>query len=339
MQMELDGSNSRTKESYNDPYSGTSSATVLTSVPKKRCYGNKCRLLQAKGIILRLMLCATGRNMCSGYLSKSTKLRRLDPLENEIMILKVDNSRLAPLLQFRMDYTSIKTFRQLLSCLPTFSNKRRDDHSFGAARYLANALGIKVYASLHTSVIDSPMTVTEMKQVWRKATFFCRCVDNNTISTFENRSFCNSCTYLVPIANSTHNPACRFASIVFQNPFAKCLQTLLNTWIPAFYDSEYESSCNEDTCDEAQIQTNYAMIDTPQTVRQEVLVLLRKKSINDSLDMIRSSSSAAQNRNVLSALVLLQKALFGDSNKLEGMNDDSSRKSKGKCILMKCDNH
>jgi hypothetical protein len=175
------------------------------------------------------------------------------------------------------------------------------------------------------------MMVTEMKQAWRKATFFCRCVDNNTISTFENRSFCNSCTYLVPIANSTHNfrcpgcnvnesweqiglpcPACRFASIVFQNPFAKRLQTLLNTWIPAFYDSEYESGCNEDTCDEAQIRTNYAMIDTPQTVRQEVLVLLRKKSINDSLDMFRSSSSAAQKRNVLSALVLLQKALFRD---------------------------
>lgn len=106
--------------------------------------------------------------------------------------------------------------------------------------------------------------------------------------------------------------ACQFASIVFKNPFAKHLQTLLNTWIPTFYDSEYENSCDEDTCDVTQMQTNYAMIDTPQTVRQEVLVLLRKKSINDSLDMFRSSSSAAQKRNVLSALVLLQKALFRD---------------------------
>jgi hypothetical protein len=68
-------------------------------------------------------------------------------------------------------------------------------------------------------------------------------------------------------------------------------------------------------------QTNYAMIDTPHTVKQEKLLSLRKKSINESLDRIRSNSSAAQNGNVFSELVLLQKDLFGDSHEFEEAND------------------
>jgi hypothetical protein len=145
--IELESSNSMIIESYKDPYSETSSTAVCTVVPKKRCYAKKCHLLQAKGIIQWPMLCVTGRNVCSGCISESTKLRRLDQLENEIMILMVENSSLAPLLQFRTEYTSIKTFWKILSCLPTlFNNKRRNDHIFGAARYLANTQGIKVYA-------------------------------------------------------------------------------------------------------------------------------------------------------------------------------------------------
>lgn len=140
------------------------------------------------------MSCVIGCNMCSGCINKSIKLRILDQLENEIMILDVNNNTLAPLLKFRMECTSIKAFQQMLSCLPTFGNKKRDDHIFGAARYLANTLGIKVYALPHISIIDSPMTITEAKQVWRKAMFLCKCAEHNDISAFEHRSFCYSCT-------------------------------------------------------------------------------------------------------------------------------------------------
>jgi hypothetical protein len=46
--------------------------------------------------------------------------------------------------------------------------------------------------------------------------------------------------------------------------------------------------------------------------------------------MIRSNSSAAQNKNVFNDLIFLQKNLFGNSSKQEAILDDMSEKCKNK---------
>ena len=81
-------------------------------------------------------------------------------------------------------------------------------HAEPYAQYLTNTLGIQVHVLAHANTIDSPLTATETKQAWRKATFLCRCTENSTISTFHHRSFCNSCSYLVPISHITHGTKC-----------------------------------------------------------------------------------------------------------------------------------
>ena len=123
--------------------------SAKTSVVKRQCYATKCRLLQAKGIVLRPMFCVTGRNMCSGCSNESSRQRKVLQLEKELLQLSVDNAILAPLLEYKYKPTSIKHFRKLLLCLPAFAQKKsRDDHIFGAARYLANTLGILLVKQL-----------------------------------------------------------------------------------------------------------------------------------------------------------------------------------------------
>ncbi len=109
-----------------------------------RCYASVCRLLQAKGIIRHSMICTKGRITCSGCNRELIRHRKAIQLEKEIQAIAVDNDKLAPLLQYRTKLMSIKAFRSALSFLPTFNSKTRDDYIFGAARYLANTLGILI---------------------------------------------------------------------------------------------------------------------------------------------------------------------------------------------------
>jgi len=145
---------------------------------KNTCYANICRLLRARGIIRHQITCRNGHNFCSGCESELANHRKVLLLENEMLALSVNNDILAPLLEYRSKPISIKHFRNTLSCLHTFMNKSRDNYIFGAARYLANTLGIVMPESLSSNLIDTPLTSTESKQIWRKATFFCRCQGN-----------------------------------------------------------------------------------------------------------------------------------------------------------------
>jgi hypothetical protein len=141
---------------------------------KRKCYASKCQLLKATGIIPDTMFCTTGRNMCSGCTIEMHKQAKTAQLEREICLLSVDNHILQPVLSFRSEYTSKTKFRRALSCLPTFNSNSQDDSIFGAARYLANTIGILIQTP-SSLIIDQPMTIMEKKQMWRKATFFCRC--------------------------------------------------------------------------------------------------------------------------------------------------------------------
>jgi len=80
--------------------------------------------------------------MSSGCYNESVKHQRVSKLERELIELSTDNIKLAPLLEYRTKPIGIKAFRKVLSCLPTFSNKARDDNIFGVARYLTSTLGI-----------------------------------------------------------------------------------------------------------------------------------------------------------------------------------------------------
>jgi len=211
------------------------------------------------------MFCANGRSMCSGYNNEIATHRRVVQLERELLFLSVENQKLAPILEHRTAPISIKKFRKLLHYLPSFASKARDDNMFGAARYLANTLVIRIQETIHANIIDEPMTIIESKQTWRKATFMCKCMDAHNIFDAEIRSFCYSCSYRIPHTNVTHITrcpgcnkqeswehiefpclACQCASVVFRNPFIKRYDTLLNTWLPTSSDIDYSSESNGD---------------------------------------------------------------------------------------------
>jgi hypothetical protein len=117
------------------------------------------------------VFCAKGRNTCSGCSQELARHQKTLQLEKELQANAVDNDILAPLLQYRTKLISIKAFRKLLSALPTFNSKTRDDYIFRVARYLANTLGILIQNTPSYNLIDSPMTSTKKQQAWRKAIF------------------------------------------------------------------------------------------------------------------------------------------------------------------------
>jgi hypothetical protein len=156
---------------------------------------------------------------------------------------------------------------------------------------MANTLGIKVHNSPSSSLIDTPMTDTETRQMWRKASFFCRCQGNITTTTFEVRSFCNSCSCLIPLTTTLSNKicigcninekweyvwspclACQFASIVFRNPFANWFQRLIDTWLPLPLD--HDSSSLESPTEEVQLSRECTKTYDTSSIERKKLIRL-----------------------------------------------------------------
>jgi hypothetical protein len=221
------------------------------------------------------MYYAASLNMCSECIAEQPKQKKLKQLEAEMLAISVDNASFVPLLEYRMKPISIKQFRTLYSFVPTFAKKSRDDLIFGVARYYANKLGTLLRYKPPQCILDEPLSSTEYKQLWRKATFMCKCSSTNIIA-YGVRSFCLSCSYLVPSNNITHMTicpscnsfesweqigapclSCQFASIRFQNPFETRLEILINTWLPVSSEMEnnnlddYDDN-DDDTCTIAQ---------------------------------------------------------------------------------------
>jgi hypothetical protein len=59
--------------------------------------------------------------MCTGCLLEMAKQRKVNQLKQELLMVMVNNEVLAPILQFRWKIISIKAFRKVISCLPSFS--------------------------------------------------------------------------------------------------------------------------------------------------------------------------------------------------------------------------
>jgi hypothetical protein len=224
---------------------------IYSPRPQWICNANKCRIMKAKGILWRPMFCVQGKSMRSGCINENLRHREVIKIEREIMYDISPNAILAPILQYISSPLSLRHFRKLHKHLPTFTNTKRDDHIFGAARYLANTLGISLLESQSRNTIDQPMTNIEKKQTWRMATFCCKCVPgpNNTVQ-FGPRSLCLICSFLVfrdAVSHITFCPccnenesweiighpclACHRAAIVFCNPFLQRFQQQLNFWL------------------------------------------------------------------------------------------------------------
>ena len=305
----------------------TSNSPENTESKKHACHSIKCRILYAKGIIRRPMLCLKGRNMCSGCTIESSKQRKTNQLENEMLAVKTDNNTLASLLEYRTKPCCIKKFRKLLCMLPTFQSNTRDDYIFGAVRYFANSLGILLPNSSSPSMLDEHMTSTEVRQLWRRATFFCKCRVNSPI-TFGVRSFCLSCSYLIsttdtdaislcPSCNMNEcweyvgHPclSCQFASCVFLNPFNRRFESVINTWLPIASDfgSSSESNRSNDYISENRDKRRKSF--TLRNISTSDWVKLRQSNIDKSLDAMRASSRPEHNKNVFRNISKMRQTL------------------------------
>jgi hypothetical protein len=157
------------------------------------CSASKCRLLKAKGIFRRDMTFAKNKNMSSGFINEALRHRKVKKIDLELLNDTSSNSILAPLLQHTSTPISLRKFRQLCQHLPTMANKRRDDHIFGAARYIANTLGIEILNNQVGNLINQPLSGLQKKQAWRIATSSRILISE----TFGPRTFCNSCNQLI----------------------------------------------------------------------------------------------------------------------------------------------
>jgi len=323
--------------SSNDTIYARSPPVKTSQYRQRKCYAFKCRMLVAKGIIRQPLACVKGRNMCVGCNFESAKQRKARKLEEEVLALTVNNEILSPILECRTKPTRIITLRKMLSRLPSFANNSRHDCIFGAAKYLANTLGILLQDNANSSAVDEALSANEYKQLWRKATFLCGCLTCTRV-TYVVRSFCTSCRYLAPYdGNTTHitrcpccniadswellgNPclACQLASIVFQNPLHRRLEALEHKWLPAL-SSDSESNYSDDETmyypnSDERTMHHLTIDDTSQTE----LLRMRLKSINLSLDSIRSQSTVDQNRAVFQELNNLKDAIQKNNRRKSG---------------------
>jgi hypothetical protein len=101
--------------------------------------------------------------MCSGCIAEASKQRKNKKLEIEMIKYSASNGILSPLLQYRLKQTDIKTFWRMLTHLPSFADPSRDDLIFGAAKYLANTLGILLQNNTAFHTLDEALTPSQYR--------------------------------------------------------------------------------------------------------------------------------------------------------------------------------
>jgi hypothetical protein len=138
------------------------------------CHGDKCRLFRAKGIIRRPMYCMKQKkNVHSGCFNKNLRHRKVKQMEQMLLEDFTDNRILMHLIDFIKAPISLQNFRNLFRYLPIFVHTTRNDHVYGASRYLANTLGFTISDEVNNNRIDKAATENERKQLWRMASFRC----------------------------------------------------------------------------------------------------------------------------------------------------------------------
>jgi hypothetical protein len=270
------------------------------------CHGDKCRLFRAKGIIRHPMYCMKRKNACSGCFNENLLHRKVKQMEQMLLEDFTDNGILMHLIDFIKAPISLKNFRNLFRYLPIFVHMTRNDHVYGASRYLANTLGFTISDEVNNNRIDKAATENKRKQLWRMASFRCQCNDlqENSIERFGHRSFCIRCSFLIfhdnPVCTvcpgcnineawqAVGKPclSCMIAAIIYKNPFHKRFQQELEDWLA---DTESESS-HSDT------RENTRLAITSQLVRilaEKQLMRKRRANIEISFREIKEKAPAA----------------------------------------------
>ena len=217
---------------------------------------------------------------------------------------------------------SLKEFRTIMQHLPTMNTPRRDDHIYGAARYVANSLGITLLDTDMNDSIDPPLPPSKINEMWRQARFHCRCAPSNQQPyNYGSRAFCESCSYLIfydPMdhGNTTcrgcninkywhhaNTPciACQLAGIVYCNPFQKRFNQQLDYWLNAD-DSSNDSAYSSPTSH----HPSTTVTSKTYSSSSHDLLRLRNLSIERSYQDIKSRGSIDQTKFVFENLSILQ---------------------------------
>jgi hypothetical protein len=148
--------------------------------------------------------------MCACCLNESIRHIFTAQIKDNLLSYLTASNVLAPILRCLETPVSLKHLRNMLAHLPTFANTRgRDDHIYGATRYVANTLGIKIEGSNVSEFIDLTSTDTDQKRLWRIANFQCRCQnESNPIQHFNVRNFCQTCRLPIYYTEITHLDLC-----------------------------------------------------------------------------------------------------------------------------------
>jgi hypothetical protein len=182
MQDEEQAIASRVSQGHNSCTANTQdTSNDDTPPPLRTCHAIKCRLLKARAILRYPRYCINNKNMCSGCLNENMQQMHMLQIKSDILHSNESNSLLAPIIQYCNKPTNLRHVRKLFQHLPTFANRRRDDHIYGATRYISNTLGIMLMDGDTNNLIDQPMTNVERRQAWCMATFHCKCT-NSSIS-------------------------------------------------------------------------------------------------------------------------------------------------------------
>ena len=290
--------------------------------PPRKCYAIKCRLLQAKSILRGYKLCTANRSTCSGCSNEAAKQRLNASLEQEMLRLSVANELLEPLLQHRTQPASLKDFRKMVQFLPSLSKTSRNDHKFGAATYLANTLGILLLPTASCRIMDEPMATRQTNNLWRQASFTCRCnpATDQPRQTYGIRTFCTTCDYIIPAVQASRCPgcntydswdsrdalclSCQLATITYRNPFHKRLERLISEWLPPPTDSEDSIPAPKYSSPKTAGLSSPASSAEPTDTE---LITMRTTSYKNSFAAIRARSSPEQNHLVIENITMLQR--------------------------------
>ena len=290
------------------------------------------------------MVCAPNKSTCSGCHNESLCHRKVKRIEHEILLSTAPNDAIAPLLHWVHTPVSLRNLRQHLQHLPTFTKKHRDDHLYGATRYLANTLGIIICEQNSSNLIDIPLSPNEKKQLWRTALFHCRCATEDIqYHTFGVRTFCKRCSLLVyndppsqahnlclgcTINESWEHPplpclACRLATIIYRNPFEWRFHKQLELWLWHDESEDTEPSNNKNS-------TPHQSYPSTAPPSDQEMLRLRQQSIEHSFQEIRHRATPDQSKYIFENLSLLQsyiKTNHTSSKRTHSLHDDTSNSS------------
>ena len=99
------------------------------------------------------------KDTCSRCYSELLRQKKTESIELEILQDFSSNADLAPITAHLEQYTSLKEFRHLLRHLPSLqATTRRNDYIYGATRYIAKTLGIRITDNFGNDRLDQPMS-------------------------------------------------------------------------------------------------------------------------------------------------------------------------------------